>query len=136
MLRSCSHCGNIHDHKLKCAKKPTGKRDKDKITKADRFRWTSKWQKKRRYIREDRDKHMCQICVRELYNTQLKYNYHDIQVHHIVPIQESDDGWNKRLDDEWLISLCPYHHSMADDGHIDRRELLDIVKEQMSKIVE
>jgi 5-methylcytosine-specific restriction enzyme A len=131
MLKSCSYCSGIHDHKVDCGKKP--KRTRDKLTDADRFRWLSVWQRKRKYIREDRDLHMCQICVRELYDTQLKYNYEDISVHHIIPIEESNEGWDKRLDDEWLISLCRYHHELAEKGTISRKELRDIVKEQQDK---
>lgn len=70
---------------------------------------------------------MCQICIRELYNTQTKYNFTNIEVHHIVPIVE---GWNKRLDDNNLICLCSYHHKMAESGEIPRQHLLDIVREQ------
>jgi 5-methylcytosine-specific restriction enzyme A len=132
VLKSCSWCGSIHDNKYVCDKKPTNKRTKDKITKEDRFRWTGSWQKKRKYIREDRDKHMCQICIRELYNTQKKYNYEDISVHHIVPLVED---YSKRLDDDCLISLCRYHHEMAEDERISRRELIEIVREQEEKLL-
>lgn len=127
MLKSCSYCGGIHDRKHQCDKKP---QRKFKTTHIDKFRWTKAWQNKRTYIREDRDKHMCQICIRELYNTQTKYNFTDIQVHHIVPIAEA---WDERLEDKNLISLCSYHHSMAEDGKISRDELIKIVEEQEAK---
>ncbi|MCJ8008108.1 HNH endonuclease [Lederbergia wuyishanensis] len=124
MLKSCKYCGGIHDRKYKCPHKP--KRTNYKTTYIDKFRWSKVWQKKRNHIKE-RDKHLCQVCIRELHNTQLKYNFHNIEVHHIVPIAED---WNKRLDDDYLISLCKYHHELAECGEISREELLEIVKEQ------
>jgi 5-methylcytosine-specific restriction protein A len=128
MLKSCSYCGSIHERNYKCSEKPNRNY---KVTHVDKFRWTKAWQNKRKYIREDRDKHLCQICIRELYNTQIKYNFTDIQVHHIVPIAED---YSKRLDDNCLLSLCSYHHRMAEDGEISRDELLEIVKEQEAKL--
>ncbi|OAS85221.1 HNH endonuclease [Metabacillus elymi] len=119
MLKSCVYCGDIHDRKYVCDKKPNKQKV---ISKADKFRWTKAWQNKRKYIR-DRDRHMCQVCLRELYNTQQRYNYTNIQVHHVVPLVED---FSKRLDDSNLISVCTYHHSMAERGEISREELFNI----------
>ncbi len=130
MLKSCSYCGGIHDVKYQCASKPV---NKNKATKADKFRSTSRWQRKRKQVREDRDLHMCQVCIREMYNTQTKYNFDNIQVHHIIPLLEGVEGWDKRLDENYLISLCYYHHRMAEEGEIPRKALLEIVKEQEEK---
>jgi 5-methylcytosine-specific restriction enzyme A len=126
MLRSCSHCGRIHDRKYQCPMKP--KRIYT-VTYIDKFRWTSAWRKKRKLINA-RDKHLCQVCIRELHNTQLKYNFTNIEVHHIVPIAKD---WDKRLDDDNLISLCKYHHEMAERGEISKDELFEIVREQEQK---
>jgi 5-methylcytosine-specific restriction endonuclease McrA len=127
MLKSCSFCGGIHDRKYQCPKKPVRTK---KITHVDKFRSTQAWQRKRKQIREDRDKHMCQVCIRELYNTQQKYNFTNISVHHIVPVAED---YSKRLEDSHLITLCSYHHSLAEYGDISRGELLKIVEEQEEK---
>lgn len=129
MLKSCSYCGRIHGIKHQCSSKPTRN---NKVSKADRFRSTSSWQRKRKQVREDRDLHMCQVCIRELYDTQIKYNYENIQVHHIIPLNDPE-GWDKRLDENYLISLCYYHHCLAEDGEIPREELLQVVKEQEEK---
>ncbi|MCR1821990.1 HNH endonuclease [Terrisporobacter sp. DSM 29186] len=102
------------------------KNNKYKTSEADKFRWTRSWQKKRDDIRR-RDKHLCQICIRKLYNTINKYNYNNLEVHHIVPIKESYD---LRLEDTNLITLCEYHHELAEQGTIPRDELLSIVKAQ------
>lgn len=123
MLRSCSYCGGIHDRTYQCASKP--KRFK-KITHVDKFRRTQLWIKKRKEIAE-RDKQLCQICLRERYNTTTKYNFTNLEVHHIVPVV---DGWDKRLDDYNLISLCAYHHHMAERGDISAVELKEIAYHQ------
>lgn len=123
MLNSCSYCGRIHDKKYTCPSKP--KREY-KVTDIDRFRWTKRWQRKRKQINE-RDKYLCQVCIRELHNTQIQYNFKDIEVHHIIPIAED---WNLRLEDNNLICLCTYHHKMADNNLIDREELKRIAEEQ------
>jgi 5-methylcytosine-specific restriction enzyme A len=128
MLRSCSYCGSIHDSKYVCPKKPV--RTKDKPTYIDKFRWSKAWQNKRRQINE-RDNFMCQVCMRVLYQTQLRYNYKNIEVHHIVPLSEDYD---KRTDDYNLICLCKQHHEAAEAGDIPRKVLLDIVKEQEDKV--
>ncbi|WP_245602190.1 HNH endonuclease [Peribacillus kribbensis] len=73
---------------------------------------------------------MCQVCIRELYDTRIKYNFTNIQVHHIIPVAED---YSKRLNDSCLISVCPHHHSMAERGEISREELFEIVKEQEEK---
>lgn len=125
MLRSCKYCGGIHDRKYICPSKPV----RTKVpTYIDKFRWSKSWQKKRKQINE-RDKHMCQVCIRELHNTQTKYNFTHVEVHHILAIHED---WNKRLDDDNLVCLCAGHHKMAECGEISKGELLDIVKEQES----
>ena len=124
MLRSCKYCGGVHDSKYVCLSKP--KRDRYKVTYIDRFRWTKVWQKKRKQI-NDRDKYMCQVCMRKLYNTEMQYNFKEIEVHHIVAIVED---WDLRLEDSNLICLCVYHHKMAESGEIGRAVLNDIVEEQ------
>jgi 5-methylcytosine-specific restriction enzyme A len=127
MLKSCRYCGGIHDRKYICPSKP--KRTNYKVTHVDKFRWTKPWQKKRKAINE-RDKHLCQVCMRKLHNTQLQYNFTNIEVHHIVPIAED---WDLRLEDTNLICLCKYHHEAAEAGDIPRQVLFDIVLNQMSK---
>ena len=123
MLKSCKYCGGIHDKNYVCPRKPERKY---KVTDIDRFRWGKPWQKKRKEINK-RDKYMCQVCIRKLYNTQLQYNYTDIEVHHIVPISFD---WSLRLEDSNLVCLCAYHHKMGDRGEISRQELLRIVEQQ------
>ena len=123
MLKSCKYCNRIHDSKHDCGKKPKRiKQNNDK----DKFRWTKAWQRKREEIRE-RDKFLCQICTRNLYDTRVQYNYKELEVHHAVPLQEDFD---KRLDNNYLITLCERHHEMAEIGEIPKSIILKIIKEQ------
>ena len=70
---------------------------------------------------------MCQICIREMYDTNRKYNCEDLQVHHAVPINSDE---KLRLDDSNLITLCSMHHAMCDRGEISYDEIRRIISEQ------
>ncbi len=120
MLKSCKYCMRIHDSKYDCGKKP--KRTKQGNNK-DRFRWSRKWREKAQQIKE-RDKYLCQLAIRE---NPPRYIYTDLEVHHIVPIEED---WDKRLDDDNLITLSEEYHEKAERGEISREYLLSIAKEQ------
>ena len=120
MLKTCSHCGIVpQDHICPYRKY----KNKDNSDAADRFRRSTRWTNKSIEIRE-RDKYLCQVRINKLYNTINVYNYNKLEVHHIVPINED---YNKRLDNDNLITLCNYHHKMADSGAIPREILSDIV---------
>ena len=74
-----------------------------------------------------RDKGLCQLCIRNLYNTQdRRFNNLLIEVHHIEPIIEA---YELRLDESNLISLCVNHHKMADMDEIPRQVLKDMIKD-------
>ena len=118
MLKTCSVCGRIHDFNKVCKR-----RKKQKPTEATKFRKTNQWTEKSKSIRA-RDKHLCQVCITGKYNTNYRYTYRELEVHHIVPIEED---YSKRLDSDNLITLCRYHHEMAEKGQISREELQEIV---------
>lgn len=126
MLRSCKYCGRIHDSKYICNKRPQRKKE---TTEADKFRRTSLWHKKREEINK-RDLYLCQICIRELHNTVYKYNTKDLSVHHNIPINEDYD---KRLDNNNLLTVCDYHHKMCESGKISREEVQRIIDEQENR---
>lgn len=95
-----------------------------------RFRSSPKWQKKRKKIKE-RDNYLCQICIRDLYNTTVRYNYDDVQVHHAVPIHQDD---SLKLKSDNLITLCSMHHAMCDRGEIPYEEVKKIIDEQENEV--
>lgn len=123
MLKSCQYCGRIHDSKYDCGKRPQRRKN---ITYIDRFRSSRRWRDKREQIR-CRDKNLCQICIRNLYGTDIQYNYHNLSVHHAIPIETDYD---KRLDDDNLLTVCDVHHVMAEAGQIPYDVIKRIIDEQ------
>lgn len=130
MLKACKYCGKIHDSKFICDKTP--KRNYRKKDKIYYFRNSKLWKRKRKEIKE-RDKYLCLICLLNKYNTLNRFTTRDLQVHHIKPLKTN---WDLRLDNSNLITLCPYHHEMAEKGAIPVKELLEIVKKQMQEQIE
>lgn len=127
MLKACKYCGRIHDKKYVCSKTPVRKAPEP--TKIRRFRSTKAWTDKSIEIRE-RDNYICQICIRDRYNTERRINYDGVSVHHAVPVS---DAWERRLDDSNLLTLCTMHHEMAERGMIPKEEILAIIREQEEK---
>ena len=117
---TCSKCG-IVPRGHRCPYKTYKKKAYD--TEADKFRKSKRWTNKSIEVRQ-RDKYLCKVCMANLYNTIQQFNYNELDVHHIVPINED---YNKRLDNDNLISLCRYHHKMADDGKIPREVLYSLI---------
>jgi len=122
MLKSCSRCGKIHDFNKTCYKN----RQVRGLTPADKFRKTNKWHQKSKDIRE-RDKHLCRCCLADIYQTQQVFNFNKLEVHHITPLEEDFD---MRLDDDNLITLCCYHHKLADKGTIPRYILKELINSE------
>ena len=115
MKRACSWCGRIHAAGYECPRKPkpNAKRDKD----IDRFRGSGLWKAKRAEIL-NRDKGLCVACRLGLAgDTDLMPAD---SVHHITPLAED---FELRLDSDNLISLCAYHHELAERGEIAAEEL-------------
>lgn len=131
MLKSCHYCGRIHDKNYMCLQKEAAikSRQKKKGKKEDRFRSSAEWKWKREDIRI-RDRQMCQVCARGLYDAEKEVRTKDIEVHHIVPIEED---WDSRMDGENLVTLCRYHHEMAEKNQIKRIILKKIAQEQEEK---
>ena len=119
---TCSKCGVVkRGHS--CPYKTY--RRKEKTTQADKFRRSKGWTKKSLEIRQ-RDRYLCRVCEANLYNTVKQFNYDKLEVHHITPVSED---YNKRLDNSNLITLCNYHHKLAESGQIPREELQNIVND-------
>ena len=124
MKKACSKCGKIHERNYVCASGNAAQSRAEKIAYA--FRNRQVWKRKADEIRE-RDMNLCQVCLRGIYNARKRYNSYNLSVHHIVPLFADFD---KRLDNDNLITLCRYHHELAERGRIPVRELLDIAAEQ------
>ncbi len=127
MLKSCSYCGRIHRRGEGCPSKPKRKKSLDGLMgEIHKVRTTKRWFKVRDYVR-DRDKHLCQICIRNLYHTQRQYTFDDTQVHHVIPMKEDRTKW---YDNNNLLLVCSYHHKMCESGKIPTDVQIAIVEEQ------
>lgn len=120
MLKACSKCGKVHNYGECMYTAKLKRKDKKRLTEADFFRRSQAWKKKRLEILE-RDKHMCKVCIAGTHPIgERAINTNEIQIHHIEPIVKA---WKKRLDNNNLICLCPYHHYLAEHGDITAEEL-------------
>ena len=117
MLKSCAVCQRIHDSKVICKRKQYN--ITYKTTNKDKFRSTSVWQKKREEIKE-RDMYLCRNCL-----VNKKMTTKNLQVHHIVSLEED---FNKRLNNNNLITLCPICHELAESGEISKDSLYNLIK--------
>ena len=135
MLISCKYCGRVHERKFECEpkKKVKEKQKKKRIEKfkkkknyIDRFRSTIVWTNKSMEIRK-RDLFLCQVCIRKKYYYNRQYENSNLSVHHIIPLNVD---YNKRLDNYNLITLCGFHHELAEAEEIPTEELLLIAREQ------
>lgn len=122
MLKTCSKCMKVVSEDHVCPYRTYNKKNKD--SKANKFRKTKAWTNKSIEIRQ-RDKYLCKVCINNLYSTIQQYNYDKLEVHHVTPVEED---YNKRLDNDNLITLCSYHHKMAEKGDIPREELYELIK--------
>ena len=117
MFKSCKYCGKIHKSTEICERKPKQKYYSKRRTKIDWFRSSFEWQSARAEALE-RDKHLCRYCLPKLITTR------NLQVHHIIPIR---DSWSKKTDVNNLITLCAFHHRLAEMEEIPASELQKIV---------
>ena len=128
MLTACPRCGLVHAIGA-CPKKPH-RNYKKYIPDAVKFRRTAAWQKKREEILQ-RDLYLCKVCLANEFNKCddgtdaicLGLDTKHLQVHHIVPIEEQPE---LKEDDGNLITLCSWHHWMADHNKIPRKKLKDL----------
>lgn len=124
MKRSCPYCGRVHDYSYVCPKKskPIEKRDKD----IKRFRGSDVWKSVRADIL-DRDKGLCVVCRLGLCGEPVDLVPAD-SVHHIIPLAED---FEQRTDPDNLISLCDYHHELAENGRIPAAVLLRAIADKL-----
>ena len=122
MKRSCKYCGFMHEVGVICSKKPKRNykfKDKEK----DKFRSSYIWQRKREEIKQ-RDLYLCKVCMNKELNGEIKYNYEELSVHHIVPLEVD---YSLRLENDNLITLCEKHHKEAEKGTIKAEYLKKLI---------
>lgn len=123
--KSCAYCGRMHPTGHECERKPK-RREKRTDTNAVHIRNSSRWQRTREYIKQ-RDKDLCQLCLRGYPGTRRRVEYEHLSVHHIVALEEDID---KAFDHDNLITLCDVHHETAESGAISKADLKQIAIEQ------
>lgn len=132
MLKTCPTCGKLHAFDAVCPKQIENRRkyqaavDKsnyDRDSKADRFRSSQAWQRKRAEIRS-RDLNICRYC----FLVKHKITTADLSVHHIIPI---DNDYSRRLSGRNLITLCRECHELAERGGIPAEELRRLIVEKL-----
>lgn len=120
-MRECKHRGCIkltrrehgycEEHEREYLDKVNAAKKKWKIennykrprnSKVEKFYSSKQWQQLREYIKA-RDNYLCQDCLKEGRITIAN------QVHHIEPILKD---WDKRFDEDNLVSLCNEHHKL------------------------
>ncbi|MBR6968520.1 MAG: HNH endonuclease [Ruminococcus sp.] len=129
MLKACQYCGRIHGKKYDCAAKLRTLRERDAIQRERdeiirSFRSSSAWRKKSEAIRS-RDSGLCLICKDEFARFGGKNGaLYGTEVHHIVSIA---NDYDKRLEDDNLITLCRFHHEEAEAGEYSLEYLEKLV---------
>lgn len=121
MLKSCTICGGIHSVGAVCPKRKVNKKNRERIE--EKFRGSNAWKNKREQIRK-RDGYMCRWCLATGDGTRDSYRFDKLSVHHIVPLAVDFD---KRLDDDNLVTLCPRCHEEAEKGAISAEDLQAVV---------
>lgn len=116
MLKVCARCGKLHDINSKCYAGGRPKKQ-DYISK---FRRTNQWRVKAEQIKK-RDNYLCQEC-----KSKGIYTYNSLEVHHITKLK---DDFEKRLDDDNLITLCSMCHKDADNEKLSEKHLKSLLKE-------
>lgn len=116
---TCTKCGKIHPDNYKCLVGVQYNGGKER-----KLRSTWAWTNKSKEIRE-RANHLCEVC-----RAQGIFTYKDLQVHHITKVKDDE---TKLLDNENLICLCEEHHTLADEGKIDKDYLIKLARERESR---
>ena len=111
----------MHDRGVVCPRKPARKYRYD-AREANKVHHSNRWTKMSLSIRE-RDKFLCVYCLEH----DKHVNMTDIEVHHIVPIEQDSD---RAYESSNLISLCREHHEQAEKGLIDRGTLEALARQQ------
>ncbi len=123
MLKSCKYCGRIHDSRVDCGQKPKPRPREKEQTEITKLRTCRRFDKVRKRVNE-RDRHLCRLCLLEKRLTTKK-----LETHHIDPLCEAPE---RAYDESNLITLCTHHHKAADAGKIERNKLFLLAKSPVS----
>ena len=113
---NCPYCGKKHESGTECPNKWKYKKEKssDMNKKVNKFYSSKAWKDKREEIKE-LDKGLCQRCL-------IKFKIittENLEIHHNEPLVVK---WEKRLQNDNLITLCCQCHRVIDiknNGKLD-----------------
>ena len=120
MLKACQYCGRIHGKHEDCTAKLRTLRERDAVQREREstirtFRSSGSWRRKSEAVRM-RDKRLCLVCCDEMKRLGVcTGELIGTEVHHIIALVNDFD---KRLDDDNLITLCRQHHEAAEAGEM------------------
>ena len=84
-------------------------------TKAEQFSKYRGMEEKEPGDQRERDRYLCQICIRKLYGTTQQYNNREIEVHHIVPIAKTGtEGWTMTILFHYVVGIMRWPKSGED----------------------
>lgn len=131
-LKTCTYCRKIHDSSVKCGGKKDYYREKNSRYSKDKdyisFIKSKEWRNKSVEIKI-LDSYCCLMC-KSLGLASPTY----LEVHHISKVR---NNFEKRLDNDNLITLCVFHHKQADDNTISSSELYELInKYRINKVVD
>lgn len=89
---------------------------------ADKFRNTQLWRRKSAEIKE-RDCYCCRWCLQAGVLTTK-----ELSVHHIIALT---NDYDRRLDNDNLITLCRLHHDQAERGAIKAIDLQRLTEQSV-----
>lgn len=117
-LKTCTYCRKIHGKEINCTAKKGYYREKNARYEKDKdylkFIKSKQWVKKSQEIKL-LDAHCCLLCKSLGFISPIY-----LEVHHINKVR---NDYDKRLDNDNLITLCVYHHKQADANKISTNEL-------------
>ena len=122
MKKACAYCGKIHEYSYICPKKPQNKLKYNKPAGTkEKFRGKQAWKNKRAEIKA-RDMNTCRLCLTGKLTPDgaPRIVTKDLSVHHIIPLE---NDYDYRLENDWLITLCPSCHELAEAGKVSAEYL-------------
>ena len=121
-LKTCTYCRKIHGNEINCTAKRGYYREKNARYEKDKdylkFIKSKQWFNKSQEIKL-LDSHCCLVC-KSLGLISPTY----LEVHHINKVR---NDYDKRLENNNLITLCVFHHKQADTNKIASSELHSLI---------
>lgn len=114
MLKVCSKCLQIHEHKFHCKKRVATRNTTQDQDKLNRFYRSYQWRKLKEEKRKD-ILYQCEVC-----NSLGGIGFCD-EVHHVLKVT-TPKGWEARFDYDGLLGVCVMHHKEIENLDLKSKE--------------